>query len=407
MFAAAVKKLAGMTERLPFMAFVSDEITRAVVVKVAEQQGWKDPVIYEGGIIDAIRELADIKTPRTLVIDLTNVDDPMTEIGNLADVCEPNTKVITIGAINDVNLYRELVDLGVQDYLVKPVAVESLAGAVTKALHEPKVEETEPETGELIAFVGARGGVGATTVATNCAWHLAHDYGKRVAIVDLDLYFGSTALALDLEPGRGFREALENPNRIDALFIERAMVRHSDNFYVLGAEEGLTNSFSFDPKALNLLLAHLRDDFDCVVLDLPRFAARTNLVTLKAPYSVVLVSDPSLAGMRDTARLHEFVREVCPEARLKVVLNRVGGLKQGELNQDDFQKGAEIKVAHVLPFDLKPAVDSLGAGKPVGEVSKNSKLAAGLAKLAGDLTRGDVEVKESVPVWRRLMKRSA
>ena len=144
MFAAAVKKLAGMTERLPFMAFVSDEITRAVVVKVAEQQGWKDPVIYEGGIIDAIRELADIKTPRTLVIDLTNVDDPMTEIGNLADVCEPNTKVITIGAINDVNLYRELVDLGVQDYLVKPVAVESLAGAVTKALHEPKVEETEP-----------------------------------------------------------------------------------------------------------------------------------------------------------------------------------------------------------------------------------------------------------------------
>ena len=144
--------------------------------------------------------------------------------GSLAEVCDEGTQVIALGDINDVELYRSLIGHGVHDYLVKPVSAETVAAALTRAERGPNGEPA-PKIGRLIAVIGARGGVGATTVATNLAWTLAHDHDMRVALVDLDLFFGTCGLALDLELGRGFREALENPARVDSLFIERAMVQ--------------------------------------------------------------------------------------------------------------------------------------------------------------------------------------
>ncbi len=195
------------------------------------------------------------------------------EIGSLAEVCDEGTQVIALGDINDVELYRNLIRHGVQDYLVKPVSAETVAAALSRAERGPN-GEAAPKIGRLIAVIGARGGVGATTVATNVAWTLAHDHEMRVALVDLDLFFGTCGLALDLELGRGFREALENPARVDSLFIERAMVREGENLFVLSTEEALDGAFSFDPSALTSLIERLRRDFQCVVLDFPRFAAR-------------------------------------------------------------------------------------------------------------------------------------
>ena len=146
---------------------------------------------------------------------------------------------------------------------------------------------TADMTTKLIAVIGARGGVGASTIAVNTAWLMAHEQNLRVAVVDLDLYFGTVALSLDLEPGRGFREALENPNRIDGLFIERALVRESDNLFILGAEEALENAFNFDPAAVELLLEKLRCDFDCVIVDFPRAVVTANAYILSAASAVV------------------------------------------------------------------------------------------------------------------------
>ena len=200
--------------------------------------------------------------------------------------------------------------------------------------------------GRVIAVVGARGGVGATTIAVNLAWMLAHEQGLRVALVDLDLFFGSCGLTLDLEAGRGFREALENPSRIDGLFIERAMVRADDNLFVLSAEEALDYAITFDPSAIELLIEHLRRDFQAVVVDLPRFAARSQTAMLMPPSSIVLVSEPSLAGMRDTQRLVKLFANGAPKAELSIVLNRVGANKGAELSRGDFEAGAESKAGY-------------------------------------------------------------
>jgi pilus assembly protein CpaE len=178
--------------------------------------------------------------------------------------------------------------------------------------------------GRLIAVIGARGGVGATTVATNLAWTLAHDHEMRVALVDLDLFFGTCGLSLDLELGRGFREALENPARVDSLFIERAMVREGENLFVLSTEEALDGAFSFDPSALTSLIERLRRDFQCVVFDFPRFAARRQAHVLTPPSAIMIVSDASLAGMRDTMRLSALLKKTAANAEITVVLNRVG-----------------------------------------------------------------------------------
>ena len=398
-----------MGERLPFMAFVLDDATRAALIRVAKEQGWSDGEVLEGGVREAIDALAGVSTPQVLVIDLSNSDDPLNDIGSLAEVCDSGTRVIALGNINDVNLFRNLVTLGVQDYLLKPVTVEALNAIVVKAVEAEEPAAAEPEeakAGRLIAVIGARGGVGASTIAVNTAWLMAHEQKLRVAVVDLDLYFGTVALSLDLEPGRGFREALENPNRIDGLFIERALVRESDNLFILGAEEALENAFSFDPAAVELLLEKLRFDFDCVIVDFPRAVVTANAYILSAASAVAVVSDASLAGMRDTLRLVAFTKKATPAAAVKVIVNRFGAAKKGELSKEDFEHGVGVKIDHVIPQEPGVAAISAGVGKPLAEVGKRSRLVAALRKLSSELSSVEDE-PEKTPFWQRFLKQSA
>ena len=396
-----------MDKRLPFMAFVLDDATRATLGRVAEEQGWSDGEVLEGGVREAIDALAGVSTPRVLVIDLSDSNDSLDDISLLAEVCDAGTRVIALGNINDVNLFRNLVALGVQDYLLKPVTVEALNALVVKAAEEPAAAEPEEtRAGRLIAVIGARGGVGASTIAVNTAWLLAHEQKLRVAIVDLDLYFGTVALSLDLEPGRGFREALENPNRIDGLFIERALVRESDNLFILGAEEALENDFNFDPAAIELLLEKLRCDFDCVIVDFPRAVVTANAYILSAASAVAVVSDASLAGMRDTLRLVAFTKRVAPAAAVKVVVNRFGAAKKGELSKEDFERGAGLEIDHVIPQEPGVAAISAGVGKPLVEVAKRSRLVTALRKLSIELSAVEDEPTKA-PFWQRFLKRDA
>ena len=394
--------------REPFLAVVNDDVTHAALLGVAAENGWPESQILKGGLDDAVEALSDIITPQFLIVDLSDSIDPMAGIVALAGVCEPDTRVIALGQVNDINLYRELMDIGVDEYLVKPLSAESINSAIARIIEDetPEPQSEEGEIGRLIAFVGARGGVGATTLAANCAWMMAHEQGLRVALVDLDLYFGTLALALDLEPGRGFREALENPSRIDGLFIERAMARQSDNLFVLAAEEGLENSFSFDPAALGTLLATLRQDFDCVVLDIPRFAARTQFKTITAPATIVVVSDATLSGMRDTMRLRKFAVDSTKQAELIVVVNGLGGGETVELSMADFENGAELSVDHKVPCDRKMAIKAEGAGKTIAEIAGKSKAANAMRDLSRHASgRADVAVQGSF--LSRLFKRKA
>lgn len=393
---------AGERASRTFAAFVAEDQV-AAVREAADTLGLGNPRIVAGSVREAVRDLATRATPDQLVVDLSGTDDALAAIGSLAEVCDAGTQVIALGDVNDVDLYRKLVRCGVQDYLVKPVTATMMR--TTLEFGGRVGAEAENAAGKLIAVVGTRGGVGATAVATNVAWALANEQHMRVALVDLDLFFGSCALGLDLELGRGFREALENPARIDSLFIERSMVREGENLFVLSTEEVLEAPFSFDAASLDLLMEHLRRDFSCVVIDFPRFAFRQQARVLTQPADIVLVSTGSLAGMRDTLRLSRMVKSVAPEARLTVCLNRVGAGGAGELARADFAKGAEVGVDICIPEDVKALAESAAAGKSVLKVASHSKAAKAIRDLSGRLG-GARAKKPSFSALRKLLGRS-
>lgn len=384
-------------------AFVSEDAI-AAVTKAAQEIGATAPQVIVGTVANAVQRLADVPTPKQLVVDISGSADPLAAIDRLAEVCDEGTQVIALGDVNDVELYRSLIRHGVLDYLVKPVSAEAVVAALSGAEHGPSAEAA-PKMGRLIAVIGARGGVGATTVATNLAWTLANEHGIRTALVDLDLFFGTCGLSLDLEVGRGFREALENPARVDSLFIERAMVREGENLFVLSTEEALDGAFSFDPSALTSLIERLRRDFQCVVFDFPRFAARCQSHVLTPPSAIMIVSDPSLAGMRDTMRLSALLKKTAANAEIKVIMNRVGASRTGELARADFEKGAETKVDQVIPIDIKAFAASTSVGKPVVKVASRAKATMALRALARRF--GDGRMKNSkLAGWRSLFKRA-
>jgi pilus assembly protein CpaE len=400
MHANLPSKVGGQTAG-SFAAFVAGDHV-AVVREAAQLSGFRDSRIIAGSVVEATRDLASRPTPNRLVVDLSGTDDPVAALASLAEVCDAGTQVIALGDVNDVHLYRSLLRTGVQEYLVKPVAAETMQAALRTGSRLSDPGETP--AGKLIAVVGTRGGVGATTVATNLAWALANEQKMRVALVDIDLLFGSCALSLDLETGRGFREAIENPGRIDSLFIERAMVRDGERLYVLSSEEALDAPIGFDPAAFEPLLQHLRRDFQYVIIDFPRFALCRQTRVLTQPATCLLVSNGSLAGMRDTQRLNALLKTSVPEVSVSVCLNRAGAGKGGEVSRSAFEKGAEVTVDVRIPEDVKAFATSAATGKPVLKAASRSRSAAALRSLAARLA-GARARSPSFPMLSRLLPR--
>jgi len=362
------------------MAFVTDVETGQMIATRFQDRGLS-AVVTAGGIRKSTEQFRQTPSPKLLIVDLSGLAQPMSEIDSLAEVCEPGTTVVAIGEQNDVGLYRTLTGAGVTDYLVKPLTAEAIDMAIETAAEGPSVSGESAASGKVIAFVGAHGGVGATTLAVNTAWSIANEMGKQVAIVDLDLKFGSVSLALDVEPGRGLREALQHPERIDSLFVAGAAVGITDRLYVLGSEEPLEDGVEFHSDALELLLTELRRSFDVVVLDIPRALAVQQQAAL-ANATVALVSDMTLLGVRDTLRLSGFAKRAYADGNVITVINHVGGDRKGEVPKGDFEKGIEGKIDVIVPEDKKTLAIASHAGKPIAVVAKRTKVANAMREIA-------------------------
>ncbi len=285
--------------------------------------------------------------------------------------------VIAAGQVNDVRLYRDLVASGIQDYLLKPFSADQLRDSFANAqltISGPRLTESSNEKPNVMAAViGVRGGVGASTVATSLAWLMGDKAGRSTALLDLDVHFGTGALALDLEPGRGLTDAIENPSRIDGLFIERAMVRANDKLCVLSAEAPINQSMLTDGSAFYQLQEEIRHAFEGTVIDMPRNMMVQFPHLLGDVHVVVVVVEFTLAGTRDAIRILSWLKANAPQARVIVVANRVQQAVQ-EVSRKDFEHSIERKVDIVLPFDAKAASQAAKLGQPLAKVTKSAKL---------------------------------
>jgi pilus assembly protein CpaE len=402
---ALALKTALETSEPRLVAFLADDITRETVARLAAQLGWRDAVIGQGGIAAAAQAIDAAAPPGLLLIDISDNDDPLGAMDALAEICPPATRVVTVGTSNDIMLYRRLLAMGVVDYLHKPVAADALHEALLQASRPIERIAAAPSTrtARVIAFIGARGGVGTTTLATAIGWCLGEEQQQRVALLDLDLQFGNVALGLDLEPGRGLREALEHPERIDGLFVSGAMTG-TPRLRVLAAEEPLDDHPLLDPSSVDPLLAALNDDFDCVIVDVPRALDGMARRLLARADATVIVGDFSLAAMRDTHRLIVLTAVLRPGIAPIVLVNRAGALARGEIDRAAFEKGIGRKIDCVIPYDAKAAVAMAQHGKPLPAAAQSSKATAALRRLA--VTLSGHEAAKPRSLLKRWLKRA-
>lgn len=392
-------------DREPFAAFVTDDDSVKLLSPIATEFGWSPERIQAGGVASAVRALTVMTSPEFLIVDLSDSADKRGDINALAEVCEPGTVVLAIGKENDVTLYRDLVRSGIQDYLVKPLQSDILRDAINSAqaaLQEPQAAaEGQATAHRYAAIIGVRGGVGASTLVTCCGWIAAHESNRNVALLDLDIYFGTTALTFDLEPGRGLCDALESPNRVDGLFIERATIKESDNLSILGAENPISEPLTPDSAALGHLLNEVRQGFEIVVADIPRHIIANYPYIFTDIDMIILVSDLSLAGTRDTIRILAFLQDVAPAAQIKVVVNMVGTGMNNEVTQKDFEASIERKIDWAIPADPKSFIGASKKGKSLPAVSPNSRPARMMREISA-LIAG-IKTKDSkAPRWGKL-----
>lgn len=394
--------------RPPFAAFICDELSSQILHPIVTGRGWSPDMIFAGGIAAGVRMLGGMPCPEFMIVDLSDSTDARADMQALADVCEAGTVVLAIGSINDVTLYRDLLNAGVHDYLVKPLTAELLTDALLtaeEALMAPAAD-AEPEdttAGERTVVVGVRGGIGASTIVSNIAWLMA-ERGQRTVLLDLDLYFGTSAMQFDLEPGRGLADALETPERVDGLFLERAVVKPQENLSILGSEAPVGSIQEPANGALQHLVASLSDHFKNVVVDVPRFMLGAHSDLLAAAKDIVLVTDYSLTAARDCIRLLTHIKQVAPQASIHIVGSKIGATSQ-EVAEKDFENSIEHTIEVTVPYDPKTLMAAAQKSKLVVDEAPTGKLASAFKDLVRVIARDDEDAEEPSGWLSKLLKK--
>lgn len=393
--------------RDPINAYVCDDLTLDVIRGVCEEMGWSQEKAYKGGLRNAIQSLSVSASPQILLVDLSESGDPISDINSLAEVCEPGTIVIAVGQVNDVRLYRDLLMSGLQDYLLKPLSPDALRDSFSNAqtiLNAPKHDEHSADRPHIsTAIIGTRGGAGASTIAASLAWIFSQTQGHQTGFLDLDVHFGTGALSMDLEPGRGLTDAIDNPSRIDGLFIERAMIKANEKLSILSAEAPMSSPVLTDGSAFFQLQEEFRAAFENTVIDMPRSMLIAYPHLMHDVNVAVVTTELTLASARDTIRVLAWLKQNAPHCKTLVVANNVQTASM-EISRKDFESTIERKVDLALPADPKGTAQAAKVGQPIVEAVKGSKLSTGILSLADMIAGTAAEAAEAAPEEEKAKK---
>lgn len=371
------------------MVYLRDHESEGILRECLSELGPGSVSYILGGIETAISDLARLPSPHLLVVDVSGTEDSAARVGELAQVCEPNTGVIVVGNVNDVSLYRGLKAAGIVEYFYKPL-VGNLVRQACNAVLSGGVEQPAPHSGKLIFVMGVKGGVGATGIATWAAWHLAEMRHRRVLLLDLDLSAGDAALQLDVSPNHALREALETPDRVDNLFLERGVIHVTPRLDLLASLEPLDQIVPFHEDAVLSLMTKLLNRYRYVFVDLPQSLAPQLMQVLHLPSTFILVSDGSLVSARDVVRWREEIGASTAQRQTLHVVNKSGA--HGSLPFEAFVRA----IGHA-PDLVVPYAREIGDASTLGAegLTKNSALAHGLAPMLKLIAGETVEEKHS------------
>jgi pilus assembly protein CpaE len=360
--------------RISVQAFCeSQEIAHVIENAAQDRRMSKAHVkVHMGGVPAAIEAYRSAPTPNLIVIE-TFADRPtlIEQLDALAEFCDAGTKVMVVGHENDIALYRELISRGVSDYVVAPLDILSFISQVSLLYNGPAAEDV----GKLVAVVGAKGGVGASTIAHNLAWSISRLLEFQTVIVDLDLPFGTAGLDFNQDPPQGVADAVFSPERLDTAFVDRLLSKCSDTLSILAAPATVDRLYDLPEQAFDATLDILRSTTPCTVLDVPHQWSGWTKRVLVAADEVVIVAEPDLANLRNTKTILDSLRAVRVNDHLpRVVLNRVGVPRRPEISLAEFTKAIEVEPFGVTPFDPKLFGTAANNGQMLAEVEAGSKV---------------------------------
>ena len=382
-------------------AYVTDPESEGVLRAVMGDLGER-VAIERGGVATAIRDLSRNPTPQVLIVDVSDSSDPLVALDDLANICEPDVKVLVIGERTDMGFYREITrGLGVVEYLYKPLTRDNVARLFLPVVQGRLPGVPEQVGGRLVTVSGARGGVGATTVAANLAVQLAESTRGYVALLDMNLQRGAAATILGVKPGAGLRVALEEPERADGLFLDRTAVEVSDRLRLIAAEEAFDASPRPVAEGVTRLITLLRRRFNYIVVDMPAAPDAALRGIYATAQTRIVVMGPDVVSIRDVMRLKAMFTAVAGSDKCIVVLNRLG--QQGAVATKLVERGIEATPDFTIPDIPKHLAVAADLGVPA--VVRNRTFRAAMQRLTTEVSGARVGIQRRGGWFTRLLGR--
>jgi pilus assembly protein CpaE len=346
--------------------------------------------IQMGGMPAAVEAYRSAPTPNVIVLEADGRGDVLAGLDQLASVCDAGTRVVVIGRINDVAFYRELIRRGVSDYVIAPVNALDVVRTICNLFAAPEAKAV----GRIIAVVGAKGGVGASTIAHNVAWAVARDLAMDSVVADLDLAFGTAGLDYNQDPAQGIADAVFSPDRVDTAFIDRLLSKCTDHLSLLAAPATLDRVYDFGADAFDAIFDTLRSSMPCIVLDVPHQWSGWTKRALIGADDILIVAAPDLANLRNAKNIYDLLKASRPNDRPPLYcLNQVGVPKRPEINAAEFAKAIESKPIVTIPFDPQMFGAAANNGQMIAEISATHRTSELFLQIAQRLT-GRSETKK-------------
>ncbi len=348
--------------------------------------------ITSGGIAAAANMFATAPTPNLIILETkAGAASLLSELAPLAAVCDPSTKVIIVGYYNDIALYRELVRNGISEYMVQPVAMPDVMAAMATIFVDPDAEPL----GRSIAFIGAKGGVGSSTIAHNCAFGISNLFSTETILADLDLPYGTANIDFDQDPTQGIAEAVYAPDRLDEVFLDRLLTKCSEHLSLLAAPSLLDRAYDFEAQAFQPVLDVLQRNAPITVLDVPHAWSEWTRSVLASVDEVVICACPDLANLRNAKNMMDALRKMRPNDKMPhLILNQVGMPKRPEINPSDFCEPLETDPIAIIPFDANLFGNAANSGRMISEMDAKSPTAETFSQISHIVT-GRIAIKKA------------
>ncbi len=380
--------------RISVHAFCESEALQQVMERCANDRRVSKVSlrITSGGIAAAANMFQTTPTPNLIILETkASAANLLAELAPLASVCDPSTKVVIVGYYNDIALYRELIRNGISEYMVQPVSMPDVMMAMAQIFVDPDAEPL----GRSIAFIGAKGGVGASTVAHNCAFGISSLFATETILADLDLPYGTANIDFDQDPTQGIAEAVYAPERLDEVFLDRLLTKCSEHLSMLAAPSLLDRAYDFDGHAFQPVLDVLQRSAPVTVLDVPHAWSEWTRSVLSAADEVVICAAPDLANLRNTKNMLDALRKLRPNDKAPhLILNQVGMPKRPEIAPGDFCEPLETDPIAIIPFDINLFGNAANSGRMISEMDPKSPTAETFSQLSHIVT-GRVAVKKA------------